>query len=185
MRGSDVPTIRLASLDDLPAILAISNHYVLHSTANFAIEPELLESWQESFLATSDKYPWFVAADTEGVILGFAKASPWKGRCAYEYAAEITVYVQPDQHGRGIGRALYEKLLTTMKAQGFQSVLGGIALPNDASVALHEALGMKRVAVLERVGWKFGRWHDVGYWQRLLQDVDTAPQPIRPVREVV
>ncbi|UCD74685.1 MAG: N-acetyltransferase [Phycisphaerales bacterium] len=179
--------IRLATIDDVPAILALSNHHVLHSAANFAIEPESLEAWREDFNETHEMYPWFVAAPEDGgdeSILGFAKASPWKGRCAYAYSAEITVYVHPDHHRKGIGRALYAKLLETMKAQGYQTVLGGIALPNDASVALHESFGLTCSGVLKRVGWKFGKWHDVGYWQGVLNEGDAAPAAIRPVSEV-
>jgi phosphinothricin acetyltransferase len=177
--------VRRATFADVPAMLAISNHYALTTPANFAVEPESLESWQVTFNATHEMYPWLVAVDDESrsnEILGFAKASPWKGRCAYEFAAETTVYIRSEHHRRGVGRALYTKLLATMKAQGYMCALGGIALPNDASVALHEACGFTHVGTLRRVGWKFDRWHDVGYWQALLaNDPDPPPRPLRSV----
>lgn len=180
-------TIRLAQSNDLPAILAISNHYAQTTPANFAIEPETLESWQQDFNETHEMYPWLVAVnESSGKVIGFAKASPWSGRCAYLHSAEATIYIDPDYRQRGIGRSLYEKLLTTLKAQGYCTVLGGITLPNPASIALHEAFGMKRVAVFEKIGWKFDQWRDVGYWQGFLGDPgDRTPPIIKPVLDVV
>jgi len=173
--------IRLATFEDLPAILEISNWAAMNTTANFAIEPESLESWQETWNQTHEFYPYFVAEDER--IIGFAKASPWKGRCAYSHSAEVTVYVLPNHHRKGIGKALYEKLIATLKAQGYHTLLGGITQPNVASVKLHESLCFKRVALFERIGWKFDRWHDVGYWELVLQVGDEAPMPIVSCRE--
>jgi phosphinothricin acetyltransferase len=131
-------------------------------------------------------FPWLVAAGGEGgPVLGFAKAARWKGRCAYNWSAETTVYIHPDHHGRGLGTALYGRLIRILTAQGYRTLLGGITVPNPASVRLHESLGFRRVALLEQVGWKFDRWHDVGYWELLLQEGDGAPVAIRPVAEVV
>jgi phosphinothricin acetyltransferase len=176
--------IRRATAADLPAILELANHYAQTSTANFAIEPEILDDWQRIFDDTQAMHPWLIAVDDDEprTLLGFAKSSPWKGRCAYSYAAEITVYIHPDKHGRGLGTALYDALLRTLAAQGYRSVLGGITQPNEPSVRLHEKFGMKRVALLERIGWKFDAWHDVGYWQgSLTDDPDAPPTAIQPV----
>ncbi|MEE9128954.1 MAG: N-acetyltransferase family protein [Phycisphaerales bacterium] len=194
--------VRLAEFDDLLAILAISNWAAINTAANFALEPETLESWQTEWRETNQMYPWFVAFNGEsqiattdpthpqasslegrGSVVGFAKASPWKGRCAYAYSAEVTVFVHPDYHGHGIGKALYGRLIPTLKAQGYQSLLAGITQPNEASVRLHESFGFQRVALFERVGWKFDQWHDVGYWELLLQGAATSPSPIIAVRE--
>lgn len=196
--------IRLATLEDLPDIVGISNHYALTTHANFAVEPESLQSWQEAWRATHEQYPWLVACGarddssipagcevpTPSLILGFAKASPWKGRCAYNWTAETSVYLRPECHGQGLGRALYTHLVDLMRAQGWRTLLGGITQPNEPSVRLHEACGFRKVAHLERVGWKFGRWWDVGYWELHLRGVPGAeapeepPGPIRPVREI-
>ena len=175
--------IRLADFDDLSAILAISNWAATNTAANFAIEPETLESWQAEWCETHALYPYLVAVDHHNTIVGFAKASPWKGRCAYAFSAEVTVFVHPDHHGQGIGKALYGRLIPTLKAQGYQSLLAGITQPNEASVRLHESFGFHRVALFERVGWKFDQWHDVGYWELLLQEETARPSPIIAVRE--
>jgi len=185
-------TVRPAAPDDLPAILEISNHYALTTPANFAIEPETMESWRESYRATHEKFPWFVAVDSSatddapgGTVIGFSKASPWKGRCAYDWSAEVTVYLKAGHQRRGIGRALYQALIDTMRAQGFRSIVGGITLPNEASVRLHESFGFRPIGRFERIGYKFEKWHDVGYWELQLQDDDAPPNPIRPVQEVL
>ena len=176
--------IRLATLDDVAAILAISNHAAEHTPVNFAIEPESLESWETSFRDTHASYPWFVAIGDDGAVVGFAKASPWEGRCAYSHSVEVTAYVNADHHGRGIGTALYEWLFATLKEQGYRSVVCGITIPNEASVRLHESFGLEQVALFKQIGWKFDAWHDVGYWQGLLEP-DAPPSPIRLVREVM
>ena len=118
--------------------------------------------------------PWLVADDADGVLVGYAHASKWKGRCAYRYSVESTVYLAPDQVGRGLGRPLYQALLAELEAQQLHVVIGGIALPNAASVGLHEALGFTASGVFREVGFKFGRWVDVGYWQK------TLPAAARP-----
>jgi phosphinothricin acetyltransferase len=177
--------IRLARAEDMPGILEISNWAAEHTAANFATQPETLESWQSCFDATHEMHPWFVAVGDDGSIIGFAKAAPYQGRCAYTYTAEITVYVHPDHHEQGIGKALYGRLIPTLKAQGYRSVTGAIALPNAASLRLHERFGLRCAGILERVGWKFDKWHDVGYWQGQLTDDHAEPTEIKPVREVV
>ncbi len=176
--------IRLAEFEDVSAILDISNWAVVNTPANFALEPETLVSWEESWREMHEMYPWVVGEAETGDIVGFAKASPWKGRCAYDWSVEVTVYVHPEHHGMGIGKALYGKLFPILKAQGYRSLLGGITQPNESSVRLHESFGMKRVAMFETIGWKFKKWHDVGYWQLILQDGDAPPQRVCPVSEV-
>ncbi|MEC9373190.1 MAG: GNAT family N-acetyltransferase [Planctomycetota bacterium] len=180
--------IRLAAEGDLPAIVEIANWAAAHTTANFAIEPEPLSLWQENFEKTRVMHPWLVAVDEGGAIAGFAKSSPWARRCAYSHAAEVTVYVESSQHGRGVGTALYAALLPTLDAQGYRSLLAGITQPNDASVRLHERFGFRRCAVFHHIGFKFGSWHDVGFWERISRagegEAPPAPLPLRPVAEV-
>lgn len=183
--------ITLATASDVPAMLAISNDAAARTAANFATEPETLESWTRSFATTHDHYPWLVArssAPGEPEVIGFAKASPHRARGAYAWTAEVAVYLAPHRHRRGVGTALYERLIPTLRAQGYVLLIAGIALPNPASERLHDKFGFRRCGTFHRVGWKLGAWRDVGYWELDLApvapDVEAAPAPIRPVREV-
>jgi phosphinothricin acetyltransferase len=100
--------------------------------------------------------------------VGYAYASSWKRRSAYRYAVESTIYLAPEFHGRGLGSELYRALIAEMRARGFHCAIGGISLPNPASIALHEKLGYKHIGQFREVGWKFGKWVDVGHWELLL-----------------
>ncbi len=115
----------------------------------------------------SASLPWLVA-EAGNQTQGYAYATQWKPRSGYRFSAEITVYLTPDHAGRGIGSKLYGRLFPMLQARRIHAVMGGIALPNGASVALHEKFGMRKVAHFEAVGFKFDRWIDVGYWQRTL-----------------
>jgi phosphinothricin acetyltransferase len=117
--------------------------------------------------ACTKLYPWLVALDGDGMVVGYSYAIKWKERVAYRHTAEATVYLRDGHVGRGHGRALYAALLQALDARGCHVVLGCIAIPNEASVALHERMGFRKVAHFNEVGFKHGRWLDVGYWQRL------------------
>jgi L-amino acid N-acyltransferase len=175
--------LRLAVRDDIPAILAISNWAAAQTPANFAIEPETIQSWTETFDKTQAAYPWLVATDDRGTIIGFAKAGPHKGRCAYAYTAEVSVYIDPKHHGQGVGTSLYALLIPLLKAQGYVTLIAGITTPNSASERLHATFGFKHVGTFERVGWKFNRWHNVSYYEVLLND-GPAPSRLLPVNQV-
>lgn len=182
-RDTVTVNVRRPSYRDFPAILEISNWAIRHTAANFSVEPETLDHWVTAWTDTGDRFPWFVA-EADGVVIGFAMASPFKGRCAYAFTAEVSVYVAPKQQGKGVGEALYRRLVPTLKAQGYRTLLAVIAVPNPASERLHERFGFQRVGTLERVGWKLGRWHDVVYWQCILRDGDDEPAPLKTVDEV-
>ncbi|MEX1033596.1 MAG: N-acetyltransferase family protein, partial [Cellvibrionaceae bacterium] len=146
--------IRNASSEDAKAIARIYNHYIANTVITFE-ETELSSSDIAERLAENAlaDLPWFVAERDEKVV-GYAYASKWKGRCAYRYSVEATVYLSPDVTGQGFGTKLYEMLFSELKARSFHAVIGGIALPNEASVALHETMGMKKVAHFNEVGFK-------------------------------
>lgn len=122
----------------------------------------------------SPLHPWLVAEE-EGRLLGFANASPFRARAAYRWAVETGIYLADGARGRGIGRRLLEDLLDLLTAQGFVTAVAGIALPNPASVALHEKLGFVATGTYDRTGFKHGHWIDVGHWQRDLAPRVTAP----------
>ncbi len=177
-------TVRRPFSKDLRAMLEISNWATCHTTANFRIEPETLEHWTDLWNGKSETHPWFVA-ERGGVVVGFAMASPFKNRCGYAFTAEASVYIDPDHVGTGIGSALQKKLISTLAAQGYRTLIAVIATPNPGSERLHEQLGFQKIGVLSQVGWKFGKWHDVAYWQLKLRDDDGPPDPIKTVAEVL
>jgi L-amino acid N-acyltransferase YncA len=165
---SEGVTIRTAAAKDAEAVAWIYNHYVAKTVVTF--EEELVAASEisrriEEVQAAS--LPWLVA-EQDDALVGYAYATRWRARRAYRYSAEVTVYVAPDRGRCGIGSRLYTQLLATLRDCGMHSAMGGIALPNDASVALHEKFGFKKVAHFEQVGFKFNRWIDVGYWQLIL-----------------
>ncbi len=157
--------IRDATVADASAIAAIYNHYVVHTIVTFETAVVADDDIAERIAATTGGgYPWLVAEDA-GAVVGYAYATQWNRRSAYRHSTESSVYLAPGAAGRGLGTALYGELIPRLAAAGIHVVIGGIALPNDASVALHEKVGMRKVAHFCQVGHKFGEWIDVGYWQ--------------------
>lgn len=161
-------TLRDVCETDAEAIVAIYNHYIVNTVVTFeeqAVTPNEMLSRIESVISAS--LPWIVV-EQDGQVAGYAYASKWHGRCAYRYTAESTVYLDRHSIGRGLGTRLYEALLMKLQRKAMHVVIGGVALPNAASVALHEKLGFMKAAHYHEVGYKFGRWIDVGYWERTL-----------------
>lgn len=162
--------IRLATQSDSSSIVEIYNYYILNSTITFEEEPITSTEMFERIDSTlSDELPWLVV-EHDGEILGYAYASKWKGRCAYKYSVESTVYLNDTKKSKGFGSQLYNALLKELRSKNIHVVLGGIALPNEASIGLHEKLGFEKVAHFKEVGYKFNKWVDVGYWQLKLND---------------
>lgn len=166
-------TVRPATTEDLEAIAEITNQAILTSHAHFGTEPVTVRSLEHAWRAAQGTYPWLVADDTN--VSGFAKAGAWKPRGAYRWTTEIGVYVRDDARGKGIGRALYERLFEDLRHAGFRTALAGVALPNAASERLHRGMGMRRVGVLPDVGFKLGAWRDVAYYAIALDDSMAAP----------
>jgi phosphinothricin acetyltransferase len=158
-------TIRDAQPErDAAACAAIYAPYVEQTPVSFEERvPDALEMEARisSYAAT---HPWLVA-ENRGEVVGYAYACRHRERAAYRWAADVSVYVASNRRGEGLGRRLYERLFVHLRRQNFQVACAGITLPNEASVGLHEALGFLRVGVSPRIGWKAGRWHDVGWWQ--------------------
>ena len=160
--------IRDATPNDAEAIADIYNHYIRNTVVTF----EEVEVDAAAFLARMNKvsasgFSWLVAVDNENVI-GYAYSSRWNARVAYRHTAEVSVYLSVDFFGRGWGSRLYDALFSKLRQNGIHSVIGGVTLPNAASEALHEKFGMTQVAHFREVGYKFGKWLDVGYWQGTL-----------------
>lgn len=162
--------LREAVAADADAIAAIYNHYIRDTIVTFE-EEAVSAAEMARRLATVRAAGWpYLVAERDGSLLGYAYASAWKARRAYRHSVESTVYLHPQHTGQGCGRALYEALLTRLRALPVHAVIGCISLPNAASIALHERLGFVQVSQFREVGFKFGRWIDVGDWQLRLDD---------------
>jgi L-amino acid N-acyltransferase YncA len=159
--------IRPAAARDAAAIAAIYNHYILNTTISFEEQAVSTEEMAGRIAKVSAALPWLVY-ERDGQLLGYAYASPWRARSAYRHSVETSAYVDHRYGGQKIGSQLYEALLADLRERGLRVVIGGIAQPNPASVALHEHFGFKKVAHFSQVGKKAGQWLDVGYWELLI-----------------
>jgi phosphinothricin acetyltransferase len=162
-------TIRPATHADLKGILDIYNDAVLKTTASYDYEPRSLEQRREWFEERQrENYPVLVAVDDAGCIIGWSALNPYHARVGYRFTSENSVYVAENQRGKGVGRALLGPLLDAGKARGLHAVIAAIDADNEASVRLHAAFGFEKVGHFKQVGFKFGRWLDVVYMERLL-----------------
>ncbi|MGE0711068.1 MAG: N-acetyltransferase family protein [Planctomycetota bacterium] len=174
--------VRDATPADAAALAEVYRPAVTSGFASFELEPPDAAEMTGRLAKVQLAFPWLVGTDPAGAVLGYAYATRHRERPAYDWTAETSVYVRPSAQGRGVGRGLYQELLARLRAQGYRLAIAGIALPNPASVALHELLGFRRAGTLEGVGYKLGAWRDVGLWQLVLGApplVDGAPRPPR------
>ncbi len=155
--------IRDATDQDLAAVKVIYDHQVETGIATFDTEPPPLEQWADK-LASTRPGDHLLVAEQDGRVAGYAYSSTYRPRPAYDRTREVSVYLAPESVGQGIGRELYDALLARLRADGMHVALGVIALPNDASEALHRSFGFERVGVLPEVGLKFDRWIDTAFW---------------------
>jgi L-amino acid N-acyltransferase YncA len=169
--------IRPAVAADAAEIAAIYAPVVEHGVASFEESPPDAAELRRRMLA-EPRLPWLVAVDGDR-IAGYAYASRHKPRAAYRWSADVSVYIGPDHHRRGVGRALYGRLIPEVRSLGYVSLFAGIALPNPASVGLHEAMGFRPLGVYRRVGFKHGGWRDVGWWQLVPDGVPVPPEEPR------
>lgn len=166
--------IRATGEGDFDAIAAITNHSILHTAVHFGYDAvtgdELRKTWREGLAV----YPWFSAVVGDRVV-GYAKAGVWRTRPAYRWTCEVGLYLSHEVRGRGLGTRLYGALIEELKVRGFHSAVGAITIPNEASIRLHEKLGFVQVGVFRDSGYKFGTWHDTGFWQLMLQGSSHRP----------
>lgn len=176
--------LRAASPADAEAIAAIYAPYVTDSIVSFETRPPTIEEMRARIEAGGDLYPWLIAEEGPGAVLGYAYASAFRPRPAYRYAVETSVYLAGGAQGRGLGEHLYRTLIEKLTTQGFTQAIGAITLPNPASVRLHEKVGFFEAGVYRQVGYKLGRWLDVGLWQRALAPPQDPPVEPRPLSEI-
>jgi phosphinothricin acetyltransferase len=163
----DISVIRDCTPQDAVQICTIYNHYVRETTITFEESPVAATEMASRIDGVISHHPWLVW-ETNAGILGYAYATPWKSRAAYRHSVEASVYLSPQAIGQGLGTQLYAALIAGLRRRGFHCVIGGAALPNPGSVALHEKLGFTKVAEFQEVGFKFGHWINVAYWELVL-----------------
>ncbi len=159
--------IRSVKHDDAAHIAGIYNHYVVNSIVTFELESVSVDEMAKRIDTICKRYPYLVYEE-DGVVLGYAYATQWKARQAYQHSVESSVYLHHDAIGKGIGSMLYAMLLDKLKEMSIHAVIGGISLPNEPSITLHEKFGFEKIGQFKQVGRKFNRWIDVGYWELIL-----------------
>jgi phosphinothricin acetyltransferase len=178
-------TIDFATPQDAGQIAEIYGPCVRDTFISFEVEAPTAVQMSERILNTMEKYPWLVTR-RGGKVLAYAYASQHRSRAAYQWSVDAGIYVLASDRRSGLGRSLYQALFQVLRLQGFYNAYAGIALPNPASVALHEAVGFQALGVYKHVGFKAGTWRDVGWWQLALQEPrekPTAPVWFRDFRE--
>ncbi len=170
--------IRLATEDDAQGMLEIYCPVVRDTAISFEARPPVTEEFCGRIRASLEQRLWLVC-ESNGVIAGYAYATQFNPRESYIWSVEVSVYVHPAFHRRGIGRALYTSLFRCLALQGYCTAVGRITLPNPASVALHESMGFQAVGVNRGIGYKHGQWHDVGIWQMEIQPRPPSPKAPR------
>jgi L-amino acid N-acyltransferase YncA len=175
--------LKLASDADGAAIAAIYAPHVLHSATSFELVPPDAAEMAGRIRALMATHPWLVAT-IDDVVVGYCYASPHRARPGYRWSAEVSVYVSPDQHRGRIGRALYTALFEILERQHYAVTYAGITLPNEASVAFHEAMGFEEIGTFRKIGYKLGRWHDVVWYSRPLLAPSADPEEPIPLQEL-
>jgi len=162
--------MRAATAADAAQMAAIYRPFVEQTCVSFELEAPGADELAARVASAQRQHAWLVAVDADGDVLGYAYGSPHRARAAYRYSTEVSAYVHESSRGRGVGRALYLRLFDELAARGYCNALAGVTMPNDPSVAFHEALGFTGVGVYRRVGLKFGEWRDVAWFERRLRE---------------
>jgi len=171
--------LRPARIEDGAALCAIYRPYVMETAITFIYQEPTAESFSAKIQSLIPQYP-FIVSEVDGKAVGYAYASALRPHDAYQWDAELSVYVDRDFHGRGVGRKLYKALLELLKIQGYQTVYGVISLPNEKSLALHAAFGFETLGVFPKSGYKLGKWHDIIWLQKALSEFPDKPVPPTP-----
>ncbi len=159
--------VRRVKLEDANQLVEIYNHYILNSVVTFEEACIDCTEMKNRILSMTSKYPWLVY-EKEGEIMGYAYACEWKSRTAYKRTVESTIYLKQGEMNKGIGSSLYKELICQLSDMGIHAIIGGISLPNEPSIYLHEKFGFEKVAQFKEVGHKFKKWIDVGYWELII-----------------
>ena len=181
--------IRVAEERDARAIAGIYAPAITDAVISFELTPPDAQEMLRRIVAVQRQYPWLVYEESD-TVLGYVYASVHNERAAYRWSVDVTAYIRHDAHRRGIGRALYTALFEILVLQGYRTACAGITLPNTSSVQMHAVMGFTEVGVYHDVGYKFGKWHDVGWYERslaahVLEPPEPVPFPVLATSSVV
>lgn len=177
-------SIRLATPPDAAQCAAIYAPHVRDSAVSFEYDVPTAEDIDARIRLTLERLPWLVCASGDEV-LGYAYAAPHQERAAFRWSVNVSVYVRDGHQRQGVGKALYTSLFACLRVLGYHNAYAAIALPNDASIGLHEAMGFRHIGTFDDVGYKFKQWHAVGWWGLALQPPSTPSEPVAPAEAVV
>jgi L-amino acid N-acyltransferase YncA len=179
-----IPRLRLVEATNATQIAAIYAPFCLETAVSFETRAPDEAAMRERISTLTQRYPWLVAVSETGDVLGYAYAGKHRERAAYRWSVDFTAYLAPEAKRRGIGTQLYRALMKICQCLGYYRAFAAITLPNEASVRLHEKIGFRPVGVYQRVGFKLGRWHDVGWWSMDLLPEGDAPTEPRSIGEI-
>ncbi|MDD3369626.1 MAG: GNAT family N-acetyltransferase [Lachnospiraceae bacterium] len=177
-------TIRMATIQDVPSLLAIYEPYVLHTEVTFEYDVPTLQDFASRVESTLEKFPYLVCCNADGKIFGYAYASSFKGRAAYNWSVETSIYVDQNCHHKGIGKILYDALEDILKKQQIRNVCACIAYPNPDSVAFHEYFGYQTVAHFHHSGFKHGKWLDMIWMEKFINEHISEPEAFIPITQL-
>lgn len=175
--------LRLATTEDASPILDIYTPYIENTSFTFETETPTVEAFRERIDSYLRNWPWIVC-EIDGVVAGYAYGARYRERSGYQWCAECSIYIHDNYQRRGIGEALYTALIELLKLQDYRNLYAVINLPNEKSVAFHEKMGFKFFAMYENVGYKLGRWKNVGWWQLQLNDYSMEPAVPKKFSEI-
>lgn len=175
--------IRLATADDSASILEIYTPYITDTVITFEYTVPSITEFKERMAHIQGTYPWLVY-EISNAVAGYAYASQYREREAYKWSVDFAIYINPEYHGKKIGKALYYALSETLKLQGYYNAYAGVTVPNVKSEGLHEAFGFHTIGTYQKVGYKFGCWHDVRWYEISLREHDKSPEIPKSIDEI-
>jgi len=174
--------LRNATVQDVPVMLDIYRPYILDTAITFEYEVPTFEEFEARFRNVTERFPWLVWEEN-GMVLGYAYASPFKTRAAYQWDADLSIYLREDCRGKGIGKALYSELENRLRDLGYHVLYGVVTSANEASCRFHEALGYRPIATFERTGVKFGRWYGITWYEKRIREGVPEHAPMIPFEQ--
>jgi L-amino acid N-acyltransferase YncA len=176
--------LRNINIEDANSVLDIYSPFIRESSVTFENDIPTAKDFRQRIIDYTKKFPWLIAEEDTGTLVGYAYASTYRERKAYQWVVESSIYIHKDYKRKNIGKILYSKLFSILKLQGIYKVFAVITLPNPASISFHESIGFQKFTTYHDIGYKLGKWCDVGWWELVLQSPAIQPKNIIPFPEL-